>query len=138
MFLPSLVTDRPNPEQTIPNYQSPDVNIEQPDSDTQVPDQPTAGGSHQQEQPTTSSSMTGCSQQSTSSAVVISQIRQAPSAVTPDKIQAYPTTPPRKANTNRKRGKVLTLTDIPVKEVVELAAKQKPEANQEKLIAAKK
>ena len=137
-FLPSLVTDRPNPEQTVPDNQSPDVNNEQQSSDTQVPDQPTAGGSHQQEQPTTPSSMTECPQQSTSSAVVTPQIRRVPSAVTPEEIRPYPTAPPRKANTNRKRGKALTLTDTPIKEGIELAAKQRAKKQPKKRRLQKK
>ena len=59
---------------------------------------------------------TGCPQQLTSSAVVTLQIRRVPSAVTPEEIRPYPTAPPRKANTNRKLGKALTLTDTHIKE----------------------
>jgi len=111
-FLPSLVTDRSNPEAT-----------------EQVPDQPT---------PSNPSPKTGCSHQSTSSPIVTFENRQVPSAVTPEEIRPFPTAPPRKANTNRKRGKALTLTDTPIKEGIELAAKQRAEKQLKKRRLQKK
>ena len=60
-FLPSQVTNNPNPEETFPDRLSSDVALEEQPVNAQLPE-PSAGCSYQQEQP---SLATGCSSQST-------------------------------------------------------------------------